>query len=92
MFINVSRLLWAYDIIHAYEEQGGRKFRCEVDSMAFTNSFNSSPLPFRVTFAVRDSGVREIVESEWKAADKDVDSLLERIRAGQIRFKERAPV
>lgn len=88
LLINVSRLLWAYDVGHAYEESFGRKVRCEVDSFAFTQGFNATPLPFKAQFSVRSRTAEEIVKREWSTAEKDIDVLLDRIQATQIRAKQ----
>ena len=85
LFINIARLLWAFDIGYAWEVEGGVKRRCEVDSLAFTQGFNSRPLPFKASFRVRGDGYEQVVKREWEGAEKDVDVLLGRVRDAQMR-------
>ena len=87
LLINVARMLWAYDIGYAYEERHGRKVRCEVDSFAFTNGFNSGPLRFKAQFSVRSAEAEEIMKREWNDAEKNVDVLLDGIRDIQLKEK-----
>lgn len=82
LLINISRLLWAYNIKHAYTElPDGQKIKQEVDSLAFTNSFNSNPLPFEARFEVRSKTAEEVVRREWEGVEKHVDVLLGRIKS-----------
>jgi hypothetical protein len=85
LFINIARILWAYIIDHAHEEQNGRKVQCKVDSMAFVDGFNSSPLPFKVEFVPRSSSIKDIINAEWKTTEKDVAVLLGNISSTQKR-------
>lgn len=80
-------MLWAYDIGYAYEELDGREVRCEVDSLAFTNGFNSGPLPFKAKFTVRNAEAEEIIKREWNDAEKNVDVVLDGIRDIQMQEK-----
>ena len=77
LFINIARLLWAFDIGYAYEN-GQRQ---EIDSLAMTQGFNSRPMPFKASFKVRDLGRKLIVEREWANAEKGVDIVLEGIHS-----------
>ncbi|KAL6716882.1 hypothetical protein ACLMJK_004794 [Lecanora helva] len=88
LLINVARLLWAFDITHAYEERNGRKQRIEVDSFAYTNGFNSGPLPFRAQFTARSAERKEIMQRDWHEAEKNVDVLLDGIRDQQLQEKQ----
>lgn len=80
LFINIARLLWAFDIGQAFEEGNGIKVIHPVDPFAFTQGFNSRPLPFKASFNVRSAQAAEVVRREWKAADVDTSIILERIR------------
>ena len=85
LLINIARLLWAYDISHAYTELDlpdgtKQKVREEIDSLAFTNSFNSNPLPFKARFEVRSKTAEQVVRREWEGVERDVDVLLARVR------------
>ncbi|KIW98755.1 uncharacterized protein Z519_00418 [Cladophialophora bantiana CBS 173.52] len=90
LFINMVRILWAFDITHAYEsvmeidEKGQRVEvwrKSEVDPLAFTQGLNSKPMPFKVEFKVRSPERAQIVREQWDSADKRIDVLLENIRA-----------
>ncbi|OAL28509.1 hypothetical protein AYO20_09457 [Fonsecaea nubica] len=91
LFINMVRILWAFDVVHAYESvpeidpHTGRtvlvRRRCEVDPLAFTQGLNSKPLPFRAEFKVRSPERAQIIREEWDKAEKRLDVLLESIRA-----------
>lgn len=79
--IAIARLLWAYDIGHAFEN--GQ--RLEVDPWDLTGGIGVRPSPFKTLFHVRGRERQSIIEREWEAVDKDVDALLE--RAGDV-FKK----
>lgn len=83
LFINMARLLWAFNIEYVYEEVNGVKVKQEIDPMAFTQGFNSRPQPFKADFQVRSSHAEDIVKGEWAAAEKDPDVIMDRIRAAQ---------
>jgi cytochrome P450 len=75
LFINISRLLWAFDIGHAVED--GKEV--PVDSMAMTQGFNSRPMPFKASFRIREPGRKAVIEKAWADAEKDVEVILNRI-------------
>jgi hypothetical protein len=77
MFIIVARLLWTFNFKH--EIENGQEVA--IDDMAFTSGFNSRPLAFKVQFEPRSSHARAVVNNEWSAANKDIDSILDSIRA-----------
>ncbi|KIX95545.1 uncharacterized protein Z520_08665 [Fonsecaea multimorphosa CBS 102226] len=83
LFINIARLLWAYNIGYAYEVVGGEKKRIEVDPFAFTQGFNSRPMPFKASFTVRSQEKAAVIRDEWEKADKDIDTILAKIREKQ---------
>ncbi|KAF9888575.1 hypothetical protein FE257_008507 [Aspergillus nanangensis] len=72
--IAIARLLWAYDIGHAYE---GRR-RLEVDPWDLTQGIGVRPSPFKASFHVRGEKRHEIIIQAWEEAEKDIDILLER--------------
>lgn len=72
MFINIVRLLWGFDIGHAYVDS----LRQEVDPLAMTQGFNSRPMPFKATLKVRSPQRRRVIEREWNMAEKDVSTIL----------------
>jgi cytochrome P450 len=83
LYINIARLLWAFDIGHAWEVVGGVKRRCEVDPLAFTQGFNSRPEPFKASFIVRSPEKAATIQDEWAKAEKDIDVILTRIHNSQ---------
>lgn len=76
LFINVTRVLWAFDIEHAADASGKR---IEVDPLAYSQGFNSGPLPFQACFVPRSEGRRAVVESQWASAEKDIGVHLHEI-------------
>ncbi|KAL5527311.1 hypothetical protein ACEPAG_6102 [Sanghuangporus baumii] len=54
VFINTASLLWAFNI--------SQDPSSPIDSLAFTDTANSHPLPFRAKFEPRISNLRELVE------------------------------
>ena len=77
LFINIARLLWAFNIEHATDENGKR---IEADSLGYSQGFNSGPLPFKARFVVRSADRKAVVEKEWAGAEKDVGVLLDEIQ------------
>ena len=73
LFINIARLLWTFNIEHAYEN--GK--RLEIDPLAFTQGFNSRPLPFKASFYVRNPHRQRLVEKAYEQADFDIDVILD---------------
>lgn len=86
LFIHVARLLWAFDIEHAYEEVNGQKVRCEIDPMAILQEFSQRPVPFKAVFKPRSGRAGEVVRREWDASKKDLDVMLTEIG----KFQEKA--
>lgn len=60
VFINTAFLLWAFNI--------SQDPSSPIDSLAFTDTANTHPLPFRVKFEPRIPNLREIVENAAKEA------------------------
>lgn len=83
LYINLARLLWAFDIGYAYETVDGVERRCEVDPFAFTQGFNSRPLPFKASFTLRSVEKARLIRHEWDHAEKDIDIILTSIRQSQ---------
>ena len=67
--INASRLLWAFSIEHAVDEQVDRN---EADPLGYTQGFSSVPLPFKARFVVRSPDRKAAVEKAWTDVEKDV--------------------
>jgi hypothetical protein len=88
MMINVSRLLWAYDITRGWDVVDGKKVPAHVGRFDFVSGFNSPPLPFKAAFTPRDSRVPEILRKEFDGAEKSTVAILERIERAQKILKE----
>ncbi|KAL4912433.1 cytochrome P450 [Aspergillus aurantiobrunneus] len=88
MMINVSRLLWAYDIRKGFEIVDGKKVEAHVGRFDFVSGFNSPPLPFKAAFIPRDKQVPEILKREFAQTEKSTQVILERIEKAQQVLKE----
>jgi len=91
MMINVSRMLWAYDIKKGWEIVNGKKVEAKVGRFDFHSGFNSPPLPFKAAFIPRSEKVKDILRGEFAKADKDTGAILERIEKAQQILKEGEP-
>lgn len=65
VLINAALMLWAFEIGKAKDEHGNE---VEIDTLAFTNTANSHPLPFQAEFRPRIEGIREIIQQEKAVA------------------------
>ncbi|ETW77266.1 cytochrome P450 monooxygenase 29 [Heterobasidion irregulare TC 32-1] len=65
IFINVSRILWGFDIRPVKNAQGQDVL---PDVWEFTNGFNSWPVSFECNISARNPKVKACVEREWDAA------------------------
>ncbi|KAI5926612.1 hypothetical protein F4810DRAFT_707700 [Camillea tinctor] len=63
--LNVARVLWAFDV-GAARDGAGKEI--DVDIFAFSDGFNSSPLPFPCSIVPRSAAHAEIVERECRDA------------------------
>jgi len=54
VFLNTAFILWAFDI--------SQDPKFPIDSLAFTDTTNSHPLPFKVNFEARINNLKEVVE------------------------------
>lgn len=79
MMINVSRMLWAYDIKKGWELVDGVKREAHVGRFDFVSGFNSPPLPFKAAFLPRGEKVAEILRREFDEMEKSTEVILERI-------------
>ena len=71
IFINISRLLWAFDILPALDERGQEII---PDSMNYTNGFNSKPVSFPCRFVPRSKTVTETIQTEYETAQGQLGS------------------
>jgi cytochrome P450 len=81
IFILIARVLWAYNIKHAVDARGKKK---EVDDMAFLPGIVMMPHPFEAVFEPRSPFHKKLIERERVGAEKDVDVLLDSVRAQQV--------
>jgi len=64
-------MLWAFDILPAKDAMG-RDIVPDPD--AFTNQFNSKPMPFECQFVPRNEKVANLVEEEWENIRGQLDN------------------
>ncbi|KAK4208371.1 Fumitremorgin C synthase [Rhypophila decipiens] len=66
--LNIARILWAFDVGAAKDEKGRD---IDVDIFAFSEGFNSSPLPFPCSITPRSPGHVKVIERDYaEAMDK----------------------
>ncbi|EMD37058.1 hypothetical protein CERSUDRAFT_114955 [Gelatoporia subvermispora B] len=70
IFINVSRILWAYDILPAIDDRGREVI---PDPWEFTDGFNSRPVSFQCRIKPRGAKVVEAVEREYEVAKERLE-------------------
>ncbi|KAF5325314.1 hypothetical protein D9619_009793 [Psilocybe cf. subviscida] len=64
LYINVARLLWGFQIKPALDEKGNEIM---PDCNAYTNGFNSRPVPFPCRFIPRSPKITLCIQTEWEA-------------------------
>ncbi|KDR77141.1 hypothetical protein GALMADRAFT_431691 [Galerina marginata CBS 339.88] len=70
LFINISRILWAFDIKPALDEDGRGVI---PDSTNYTNGFNSRPVSFDCRLIPRSAKVKTCIETEWEVTKSRLD-------------------
>lgn len=78
LFINIARVLWAFDIECA-DDAGRKGEKVQPDPLAYSQGINSGPLPFKAKFVVRSAERQAAVEERWRSAGKDVRAILDEI-------------
>ncbi|KAK1010577.1 hypothetical protein LTR91_002412 [Friedmanniomyces endolithicus] len=68
-FITVARMLWAFNIQKALDEQGKE---IPVDIFSYTDGLNWRPRPFKCRFTVRSPEIRAAIEREGRQALQDL--------------------
>ncbi|KAJ7471423.1 cytochrome P450 [Mycena galericulata] len=69
IYINIARILWGFNISKARDENGNE---IDVDTFAYTDGFNSVPLPFPISITPRSPGHVAIIERENEAAQEEM--------------------
>ncbi|KAF6821084.1 cytochrome P450 [Colletotrichum sojae] len=67
--LNIARILWGFEATPAVDGKGRD---IDVDIFAYSDGFNSSPLPFPCSIAPRSPRHAEVIEEEHEAASKDL--------------------
>ncbi|GLB41499.1 putative cytochrome p450 [Lyophyllum shimeji] len=70
LFVNVSRILWAFDILPAVDHGGNE---VKPDPWNFTDGFNSRPVSFDCRLVPRNGRIAACIEEEYKAAMTRLD-------------------
>ncbi|GKZ36943.1 hypothetical protein AbraIFM66950_008208 [Aspergillus brasiliensis] len=77
LFIMASRILWTFNIDHAYNENGERM---EIDPWGFNESASVLlPKPFKVDIRFRDDHHRDVMNSAWERVEKNPEPYLRSI-------------
>ena len=63
LFITISRILWGFKISHAIDQKTGKEILVDID--AYTDGFNSKPLPFKCRLEPRRPKYVDIMEREY---------------------------
>ncbi|KAK4033928.1 cytochrome P450 [Parachaetomium inaequale] len=63
--INIARILWAFNVKPA---RNGKGEKIDVDIFAFSDGFNSSPLPFECSITPRSEKHARVIEREFQQA------------------------
>ncbi|KAI5118126.1 hypothetical protein M0805_008034 [Coniferiporia weirii] len=71
IFINIARLLWAFDIRPALDKKGREII---PDSLNYTDGFNSRPVSFDCRFVPRGEKVVETIKAEYTSAQDRLGS------------------
>ncbi|EJD36701.1 cytochrome P450, partial [Auricularia subglabra TFB-10046 SS5] len=69
IFVVGARLLFAFDMSHAKDDNGND---IPIDPNAYTNGFNSVPLPFPITLKPRDQDRASLIRAEYSRALAEV--------------------
>ena len=71
IFLNIARLLWAFDILPALDVNGKEIL---PDTMDYTDGFNSNPVSFDCRIIPRSEKVVETIKSEYDVAKSKLGS------------------
>ncbi|KAJ7472750.1 cytochrome P450 [Mycena latifolia] len=69
IYILIARILWGFNLSKARDENGQE---ISVDIFAYTDGFNSVPLPFPISITPRSAGHLGIIERENESAQEEM--------------------
>ncbi|KAJ6561881.1 cytochrome P450 [Mycena capillaripes] len=69
IYIGIARILWGFNLTKARDENGQE---IDVDTLAYTDGFNSVPLPFPMSIAPRSPGHLAIMQRENEVAQEEM--------------------
>ena len=72
LFLGISRILWAFDILPAKDAKG---MDVMPDTENITQGFICAPLPFQARVVARSEERAEIVRKEWREAETLLDPV-----------------
>jgi cytochrome P450 len=84
LYINIARILWAFNIGYKYNIIDGKKVRCDVDAFATSQGFIARPDKFDAVFEPR-LGRDKVVADMWNEAEKDIDVILGKIQPPDVK-------
>ncbi|KAK0385962.1 hypothetical protein NLU13_7136 [Sarocladium strictum] len=67
--LNIARILWGFDVTPAKDEKNRD---VDVDIFAYSDGFNSSPLPFPCTITARSEEHADVIAKEYLTATEDL--------------------
>lgn len=70
LFITIANILWAFRIIPP-SELGDRYDLIDVSDAVYENGADTLPKPYKVRFEPRSQEVVEVIEREWREAQRD---------------------
>lgn len=73
LFINIARILWAFDILPTQDDNGKDIM---PDPWDYTNGFNSRPTSFQCRFLARSTKVVDILGKEGEIALEELRKVL----------------
>jgi len=74
LFITISRILWAFDILPGLDADG-KEIKPDKENYEKNTSLTSA-IPFKARFVVRSEETRNMILDEWKTAQKTGYTIL----------------
>jgi len=74
LFITISRILWAFDILPGLDENG-KEIKPDTENYEKHTSLTSAT-PFKARFVVRSEEKRKMILDEWNTAQKTGYTIL----------------